>query len=674
MSESTPVARPVKEDLYTMRINETATRLLGGLTLVLALLASTLPAMAQDSASTVTIHKRDCPTGYAGDAYYEDCHDNPGTDITFTLDDRSATTGANGDVTFRNVSAGRHFVSENIPGEFVETNIYCSRDSDGREPVAFQSVTGGIELQVPANADVICDWYNTPYNLRGAPPPGAGQDGDDTPNASVLIRKASCPADVAPENRFAECFENPQRGVTFTLDGITTTTGADGDALFYQLQPGTYSIRETLPGGFADFAVFCTQGAGNQQVDVTRLTNGIRLFVPQDTEIICDWYNIREPQGDEPETPSEGIVTIHKLRCPAGYEGTTPYQDCHDNRFQGVTFTALGPEGYVREETTGADGVIVFDGITVAGTVNLAEELPSDIASFRVYCSNDQGNRVPSDRADTAAGPGVRLYVGLGDRIICDWYDIPAVQQGANASVTIHKRLCPTGYGGPDYYETCHGNPQEGIAFALDGLRTTTGENGNAVFFDLQAGMYTIVEETLPGDAVDFRTYCSVGGVTSREAEYSEVSGGIELTVPQGATITCDWYNIPADLRGEPDAGGNYELPILKLRCEQDPGQVNPLGLEIDGLPEGCAYDSGVLFTAIARNGAVSSQQCTTGDDGRCFIAVDVGATVTILEHFATGETAYFPRESTVEITIEPNTDPIALFVNLPIGVARELS
>ena len=132
----------------------------------------------------------------------------------------------------------------------------------------------------------------------------------------------------------------------------------------------------------------------------------------------------------------------------------------------------------------------------------------------------------------------------------------PTSAQDGGSTVTVHKRLCPTGYGGSDYYATCHGNPQEGVSFTLDGQRTTTGENGNAAFSALAAGTYTIIEETLSGDAVESRISCSVGGVASREAEYSEVSGGIELTVPQRASIICDWYNIPRDLRGDGDADG----------------------------------------------------------------------------------------------------------------------
>lgn len=296
-----------------MRRHDSVVRLFAGLIVLLTTISLAAPVMAQSGDSTVIVHKRECPTGYSGDAFYDDCHENPGADVTFTLDARSATTGANGNVVFQNVAGGRHFVSEDIPGEFVETNIYCSEDADGRDPVSFTRVTGGIQLQVPANTSVICDWYNVPYNLRGSPPPdgGDGQDGDSTPSASVLIRKATCPADVAPENRYDACFGNPQRGVTFTLDGITTTTGADGDALFYQLQSGTYTIRESMPGGFTDFSVFCSRGGGNQQVDVTRVTNGIRLFVPQDSEIICDWYDIREPDGGQPGNPNAGTLTVH---------------------------------------------------------------------------------------------------------------------------------------------------------------------------------------------------------------------------------------------------------------------------------------------------------------------------------------------------------------------------
>lgn len=73
---------------------------------VLLLLAAIIPVAAQEGESQITVPLRTSPTGYVGDADFEDCHDNPGIDVTFTLDDRAATTEAAGNVVFENVATG----------------------------------------------------------------------------------------------------------------------------------------------------------------------------------------------------------------------------------------------------------------------------------------------------------------------------------------------------------------------------------------------------------------------------------------------------------------------------------------------------------------------------------------------------------------------------------------
>jgi uncharacterized protein (DUF2141 family) len=640
-----------------------------GLVVLLAGVPVVMPsgfsAAAQGGNSTVIVHKRECPTGYTGNNYYEDCHDNPHSGITITLGDREATTGDDGNVTFEGLAAGTYAVSENIPGEFVESNVYCSFTEDGQPtgPASFQETQGGIELDVPADSEISCDWYNTPFNLRGTPTDGDG-DGDGTPGASVRIHKASCPAGVEPADLYEECHDNPLSGVTFTFAGsLTATTGPDGDALFYQLRPGNYAIREGIPGSFQEFRVFCSLGSPDQPVDFTYLTDGIRVQVPADTEVICDWYDIREsadvPDGD----PNEGIVTVHKLRCPAGYEGSSFYEDCHENRFEGVELTALGSEGYLREATTDAEGTVIFDDITVGGGVNISETVLEDIADLRIYCSNEEGNRAPFDRQETAAGPGIVVNVSPGDRILCDWYNIPAVQQGAGASVLIHKRLCPTGFQGTDFYGTCHDNPQEGVTFTLDNLRTTTGQDGNALFYQLQGGTYTVTEETLPGDFVSSRVFCSFGPGGGDEL-FTDVRTGIELDVPANTRVICDWYNVPDETRGA-DGQQQFNLPIIALTCESDPGAVTPNRLDTAGLPEGCSYAEGVGFDVVAEDGSVIGE-CTTDSDGRCSVATSVGTTVAVREEPETVREGYAPQDNPHEVTAAPGAGVGVIFVNLP--------
>lgn len=635
---------------------------------------SAAPASAQGVSSTVILHKRECPTGYTGNNYYEDCHDSPQAGITFTLGDREATTPDSGNVTFDDLAAGTYFISENIPGEFVENNVYCSYTEDGRPlgSASYEETPGGIKLDIPADAsaEITCDWYNTPFNLRGTPGEGdLGDDGDDsggdTPGASVRIHKATCTPDVAPADLYEECHDNPLSGVTFTFAGsLTATTGSDGDALFYQLQPGNYAIREGIPGGFQEFRVFCSLGSPDQPAEFTYLTGGIRVQVPADSEVICDWYDIRESAGVPEGSPDEGIVTVHKLECPAGYEGNSFYEDCHESRFEGVDLSALGPEGYVRDATTDNEGVATFDGITVAGTVNISESVPDGIADLRIYCSNEEGNRAPFDRAETAEGPGIAVNVSPGDRILCDWYNVPAVQLGTgdSASVLIHKRLCPTGFQGTDYYGACHDNPQEGVTFTLDNLRTTTGLDGNALFFQLEGGTYTINEETLPGDFVDSRVFCSFGAGGGDEL-FTDVTRGIDLDVPANTRAICDWYNVPEDTR-DPAGNTRFNLPIYALTCQSDPGQLSPIGLDVDGLPEGCTYAEDVNFDVLGEDGATIGE-CTTSSNGICTVITSVGATVTVEEETGTVPDGFAPRENPQEVGIPPNSEAAAIFVNV---------
>lgn len=114
--------------------------------------------------------------------------------------------------------------------------------------------------------------------------------------------------------------------------------------------------------------------------------------------------------------------------------------------------------------------------------------------------------------------------------------------------------------------------------------------------------------------------------------------------------------------------GDTFEFPITKLDCEANPGMVDPLLLEVEGLPAGCTYGVGQTFTVTAEDGTTLGS-CTTpaGPPPTCYVTVPAPSTVTVTEDVSTAALGYAPRQNPITVTIEPNTEAGALFVNLPV-------
>lgn len=127
------------------------------------------------------------------------------------------------------------------------------------------------------------------------------------------------------------------------------------------------------------------------------------------------------------------------------------------------------------------------------------------------------------------------------------------------------------------------------------------------------------------------------------------------------------FINVP-ETTGLPELPDTFEFPITKLDCESDPGAVDPLGLDIDGLPEGCTYAVGQTFTVTDEDGDVLGS-CTTPAEPppTCYVPVPAPSTVTVTEDVSTAAAGYVPRENPIAVTIEPFTEASALFINLPV-------
>jgi hypothetical protein len=140
---------------------------------------------------------------------------------------------------------------------------------------------------------------------------------------------------------------------------------------------------------------------------------------------------------------------------------------------------------------------------------------------------------------------------------------------GGTASITIHNRLCPTGYTGNQLFADCHGNPQDSnLDFTIDGPVTETfgtGDDGNVAFQLLAAGTYNI-SGGVPGEFATTVVFCSVDEDPDTLFEATETSTGVSVDLEDGTDVICDWYNTPIDLSGGPTptptpSGGVTQLP-----------------------------------------------------------------------------------------------------------------
>lgn len=126
-------------------------------------------------------------------------------------------------------------------------------------------------------------------------------------------------------------------------------------------------------------------------------------------------------------------LTIHNRICPQGYKGTDLYRDCHQNPAPaGLRFTVRGPVTE-RDKTDRAGNV---DFALQSGRYAVRGGVPGEFATLRVFCAPaaQPGTRYPFTYIlGGVRGPndptGIRINLGAGDRVICDWYNIPESQR-----------------------------------------------------------------------------------------------------------------------------------------------------------------------------------------------------------------------------------------------------
>ncbi|MBA2775659.1 MAG: class F sortase [Chloroflexia bacterium] len=270
--------------------------------------------------STIVVTKWECPEGTAYDQdpeWYEANCTVLMEDIDFKLTHSEGveyqTTGAEGMVEWGNVPIGPFSILEHIPPEYEEPVVICGFTAfqngailDGF-PQRVDTPGGYFEAEftIPATS-YFCNWYNIP----GGP-------------GEITVIKYTCPEGYDLNAFRAEPMEDCTEltnGVNFTLIDddpgtvdLQTMTGdsIDGAVYFGGLEPGPYTIIETVPADtWYVFVLDCYgQRMGELRPYPLEFGDTLDLHLSAGESIVCYWYNV--PEWD----PEFGRLTVYKLDC-----------------------------------------------------------------------------------------------------------------------------------------------------------------------------------------------------------------------------------------------------------------------------------------------------------------------------------------------------------------------
>ncbi|HET8523998.1 MAG TPA: SpaA isopeptide-forming pilin-related protein [Thermomicrobiales bacterium] len=587
----------------------------------------TIPEQQQQQPQNtrLQITKYTCPAGYDTSGkhlsdYQSDCQ-HPTSGVTFTLTsdansslNRQKATSNSGNVVFGDLTPATYTVSEDVPGDFSTPVVYCQIGNGApyAKTITNGATTFGIDGSDP---NVSCSWYNVPENAKG----GTGY---------IELHSLACPAGYDGSNYFNDCHPNGLKNITFNISGpngysnsAKTTvpkTPGPGIAAFDNLDPGTYTITQDIPGDFNNVYIYCSMANSDQKVSFNTTNQGsISLKLTDGMAVVCDWYNTPEQQFQF------GTLTITKFTCPAGYDGENAARgdfenDC-DNATAGVTFYVT-EQGAVEPHESGktdANGQISFDKFN-PNTYQISESVSGKSSMPYAFCSSDSVNGGTPFQLDTSDGTGYIKFDGSGQAFSCEWFNVP-VPQKADAKITLHKKLCPDGYGGSNYINDCT-QPVSNVTFNATGagdyqVNATTGPEGIAWFQGLVRGTYTVTE--LPPSGIDVAVY--VVGCSDANGpvnfSYDDSTGlRINLKVATSQQIDCNWYNIP------PKKGPSGSITVHKFLCQGN--KDNQYNWEQD-----CSnYGDGADFDLQDSTGKKLSSGTTNGDGQILFSGLADGA------------------------------------------------
>lgn len=370
-----------------MRFTSRFSRMTGLLVLLLTMLAMlvTSPAAsAQSGDSSIEVHNRICPQNYQGQNYFEDCHDNPpDPGLPFTFTDgvtREGTTNENGNIGFANLPAGTYTITGGAPGAYTNYVVYCAVGTEAesnQQQIPVEYVTGGIQFDLPASTNVICDWYTIPLSQNGEPAPtpteAAAPDTFDLP-----IYKLLCEDDpgTTAASDFVMMGTLPAGCEQFA--GVTVTVAAaDGTVLGSCVTQATEPCYVNVPIGATVYATEDLTAVPEGYVPLNGET--IEQEIPAFSEAWTLFINVRSQPPTPVPTATQVVPTATAIPLEPGQLLQIHEGACSESEEElgTVLFTLTDLRAPVQEENVTTD-VVVAETSTSTVPVTLDELIVSD--------------------------------------------------------------------------------------------------------------------------------------------------------------------------------------------------------------------------------------------------------------------------------------------------------
>ena len=433
-----------------------------------------------------------------------------GTNIFGNPVSLTTTTGANGQYLFSNLVAGTYTVAFTSPSGYNfspqgnGTTATDSNPNSGGTSAAIVLASGENNTTIDAGLfqyGSISDFVWNDTNANGV------QDGGEAGIAGVTVTLTGTNSLGNPVN-------------------LTTTTNANGQYLFSNLLPGTYTVTLAAPAGY----FFSPQGNGTSATDSNANASGTAPAI-----ILAS--------GENNSSIDAGLFQYGSISNFVWSDtNANGVQNGGEAGIAGVTVSLTGTDAFGNavnlSTSTDANGLYIFSNL-VPGTYTVSFGTPSG------YHFSPQGNGttatdsnpnsggtsaaivLASGENNTTIDAGLFQYGSIGDFV---WNDTNAngSQDGGEAGIAgVAVTLTGT---------DAFGNPVN--------LNTTTDANGNYIFNNLTPGTYTVTFGT-PNCYISSPVIGAVSNATNSDAVGGAVAN-IALVSGQNITYVDAGYHLPA--------------------------------------------------------------------------------------------------------------------------------
>ncbi len=258
-----------------------------------------------------------------------------------------------------------------------------------------------------------------------------GIDATNNPGGKIIVVKKTDPAGDPTAFEFILSRPNGQQKHFVLHGGEQRLTG--------DLDPGTYSVNESVPDGWTQESATCDDGSSPSSIDIQG-----------DKVVTCTFVNTT----NRPPPPKTGTITIQKQTIPEGADASFGFA------FGETQFTLS--DGQQR----------VFDDLS-SGTYSVSE-------------SSTEGWTLTSATCSDGSSPS-SINLSEGESVLCTFVNSNNPPPPRTGTIIVQKQTIPEG-------------AETGFHFVFDDEEGFTLSDGEQeVFSELSAGTYSVEESSTEG-------------------------------------------------------------------------------------------------------------------------------------------------------------------------------